>query len=132
MRIEAADLRGQVGNVAGADVRRIADQDIEGAFDALQRIARQPLGATGDAEALRILAGDIESGLADVGADAGGVRQLARSVSSRQPVPVPTSRMRNGLACRPSRSTISSAASISVSLSGRGSSVAGEIAKLRP
>ena len=86
-----------------------------------------------DAEAARIVARDIQRGLADVGADAGGVaaaRRAASAAGSRS-----RCRRRGCAAARrasPPRATISSAASISVSLSGRGSSVAGEIAKLRP
>ncbi len=56
----------------------------------------------------------------------------ASSVSRRQPEPVPMSRMRIGRSRQPSRAAMSSAAPMSVSESGRGSSVAGDSANGRP
>ena len=53
------------------------------------------------------------------------------SASSSAPDPVPISRMRNFSVCKASRTTASSVASITVSVSGRGTSTAGLTCRLR-
>ena len=118
----APDLRGERGDVAAGDVGRVADDEVEAAGQRRAEIREHEFRARSEAEPARIVARGRQRLVADVGADAGGVRQLAEAA------PAGSRRCR----CRDRRCGTrrraapikSSAVSTTVSVSGRGTSVA--------
>ena len=126
-RVERAHLRIERRRSPRSHVGRIGDEHIEGAATSSSAIGREPSGARFHAERSRVRGALPRSaaGLMSVPTPVAWGSSDS-SVSSRQPTPVPTSRMRSGRSPRqPATRCETMPLDDSVSLSGRGSSVAG-------
>ena len=127
-----ADQKGapfyQAGDLSAFNIGRVGDNHIGAQIDAMQPIAMPQSDASAQTEKMRIAPRHVQSGrlLSIPNPRARG--RSANKVNNRQPDPVPKS-----ISCAScSGGKSGSAASIKVSLSGRGSSTAWLTRKRRP
>ena len=123
MRIVFADLGGETGDIGRADIGRVGDDQVETARQCRGIVAGDECGAVRQARGRALLCAVCSAAVADVGADAIGFRQFGQQRQQN----CARARADIGNAQRRSRRearSISSATSTSISVSGRGTSVA--------
>ena len=131
-RIVFTDVGLKPRNLVCCNVRWVRDNQIQGPRASVETMCRDESDSLRNPQPFGVLTRNGERRRTDVGRDPSRVRHSASNVEIKIPEPVPMSAIDSALLPSPYDPTMSSARSMTVSVSGRGSRTSGVMTNLRP